>query len=97
MRNELFILVGILLLALLMVLGVPKKPVSSDTQDDTITVTITVTTSSVWDQSKPLKEIDSSLMQHLRQRDITVYFEPGQRRLAQDVVHALGKAWHIVA
>ncbi len=84
MRNELLILLGILLLALLMVLGGP-------------TVTLTVTTSSVWDRSKPLKEIDLSSMQHLTQGEITVYFEPQQRRLAGDVIHALRQGWQLVA
>ncbi len=94
LRNELLILILLGILAVWMILGGTRAQKSPDT--DKKTITITVTTSSVWDRSKPFKEIDLSFMQYLRQGDITVYFEPEQRKLAQEVAHALRETWNFV-
>ncbi|MEM4382220.1 MAG: hypothetical protein QXX19_08335 [Candidatus Caldarchaeum sp.] len=99
MRNELLLLLAILLLAVGIILSQSsKRPQSQDKRGgESKTLTVTVTTSSVWDRSKPLKEVDISNKPSIRNREITVYFEPQQRQLAYQVSQALSKGWQLVA
>jgi hypothetical protein len=100
MRNELIIMMIAILLALGIILSQgPRKSQDKDKQESGVkTVTIMVTTSSVWDRNKPMKEIDISNMPYLRQGEITIYyFEPAQHRLAQEISQALTTSWRLVA
>ncbi len=56
----------------------------------------TVTNAVIWDGSKPLKEVDLTGMQRLRQGAITVYFHPEQQALAEEVIRAFDHGWQLV-
>jgi len=57
---------------------------------------VTITTAVIWDEGKPIQMIDVSSMKQLRQGEITVYFYPQHKALAEEVAQALEQSWQVI-